>query len=113
MSYDLLFGFTGLLSFGHALYFAVGVYVAAIAMTRWHWGFWVSIAFTALVGLVLAVVLGAVSLRVAGIAFAMVTLAFAQAGSILALKNPYKLDRAARKASASTTTSCPRGPSAS
>jgi branched-chain amino acid transport system permease protein len=90
LSYDLLFGFTGLMSFGHALYFAIGVYVAAIAMTRWHWGFWPSVGVTALVGFVLAVVLGAVSLRVAGIAFAMVTLAFAQAGSILAFKNPYK-----------------------
>ena len=89
LSYDLLFGFTGLLSFGHALYFAVGVYVAAIAMTRWHWSFWQAILFTALVGFLLAVVLGAVSLRVGGIAFAMVTLAFAQAGSILVLKNPY------------------------
>ncbi len=89
LSYDLLFGFTGLLSFGHALYFAVGVYIAAIAMTRWHWGFWPSIGFTAVVGLVLAAILGAVSLRVGGIAFAMVTLAFAQAGSILAFKNPY------------------------
>ena len=89
LSYDLLFGFTGLLSFGHALYFAVGVYVAAIAMTRWHWTFWQAILFTALVGFVVAVVLGSVSLRVGGIAFAMVTLAFAQAGSILVLKNPY------------------------
>lgn len=89
LSYDLLFGFTGLLSFGHALYFAVGVYVAAIAMTSWHWSFWQSVLFTALVGFLLAVVLGAVSLRVSGIAFAMVTLAFAQAGSILALKDPY------------------------
>jgi branched-chain amino acid transport system permease protein len=88
MTYDLLFGFTGLLSFGHALYFAVGVYVVAIAITKWHWGFWVAIAFTALIGLLLPVVLGAVSLRVGGIAFAMVTLAFAQAGSILVLKNP-------------------------
>ena len=58
LSYDLLFGFTGLLSFGHALYFAVGVYIAAIAMTRWHWDFWVSVGFTALVGFLLAVVLG-------------------------------------------------------
>ena len=89
LSYDLLFGFTGLLSFGHALYFAVGVYIAAIAMTHWHWSFWPSVLFTALVGFLLAVVLGSVSLRVSGIAFAMVTLAFAQAGSILALKNPY------------------------
>ena len=44
LTYDLLFGFTGLLSFGHALYFAVGVYVAAIAMTSWHWGFWPAVA---------------------------------------------------------------------
>jgi len=43
------------------------------------------------VGLLLPLVLGAVSLRVGGIAFAMVTLAFAQAGSVLAFKNPYKL----------------------
>ena len=43
LSYDLLFGFTGLMSFGHALYFAIGVYIAAIAMTRWHWGFWPSV----------------------------------------------------------------------
>jgi branched-chain amino acid transport system permease protein len=90
MTYDLLFGFTGLLSFGHALYFAVGVYLVAISLTRWHWSFAVGILFAALVGLVLPLVLGAVSLRVGGIAFAMVTLAFAQAGSVLVLKNPYK-----------------------
>jgi branched-chain amino acid transport system permease protein len=89
MSYDLLFGYTGLLSFGHALYFAVGVYITAIAITRWHWSFVAAIAFTALIGVLLPLVLGAVSLRVGGIAFAMVTLAFAQAGSILAFKNPY------------------------
>ena len=89
MTYDLLFGFTGLLSFGHALYFALGVYLVAVAITKWHWGFWVALAFTALVGLVVPLVLGAVSLRVGGIAFAMVTLAFAQAGSILAFKNPH------------------------
>jgi len=33
MTYDLLFGFTGLLSFGHALYFAAGVYVTDVAIT--------------------------------------------------------------------------------
>jgi len=90
MTYDLLFGFTGLLSFGHALYFAAGVYVTDVAITRWHSSFIESIAFTALVGVVLPLVLGAVSLRVGGIAFAMVTLAFAQAGSILVFKNPHK-----------------------
>jgi len=89
LTYDLLFGFTGLLSFGHALYFAVGVYVACIAITKWHWGFVPALAFTALVGILLPLALGAVSLRVGGIAFAMVTLAFAQAGSILVFKNPH------------------------
>jgi branched-chain amino acid transport system permease protein len=89
-TYDLLFGYTGLLSFGHALYFAVGVYIAGIAMTYWHWGFWPSVLFTAALGIVLPLVLGALSLRVGGIAFAMVTLAFAQAGSVLAFKNPHR-----------------------
>jgi branched-chain amino acid transport system permease protein len=37
LTYDLLFGFTGLLSFGHALYFAVGVYLTAIGTTKWDW----------------------------------------------------------------------------
>jgi branched-chain amino acid transport system permease protein len=87
LSYDLLFGFTGLMSFGHALFFAIGVYVPAIAMTRWEWGLGQSLLLTAGVALALPLVLGALSLRVAGIAFAMVTLAFAQAGNVLALKN--------------------------
>ena len=89
MTYDLLFGFTGLLSFGHALYFALGVYLVAVSLTKWHWSFAEGVAFAAVAGAVVALVLGAVSLRVGGIAFAMVTLAFAQAGSILAFKNPH------------------------
>ena len=89
LTYDLLFGFTGLLSFGHALYFALGVYLPATAMTKWGWGFWPSLAVTAAFGLLLPLVVGAVSLRVTGIAFAMVTLAFAQVGAVLAIKNPH------------------------
>jgi len=89
LTYDLQFGYTGLLSFGHALYIAIGVYLSNIAITDWHWNFWVAILFTMGVALVLANVLGAVSMRVGGIAFAMVTLAFAQAGAVLALKDPH------------------------
>jgi branched-chain amino acid transport system permease protein len=88
LTYDLLFGFTGLLSFGHALYFAVGVYLTAIATTKWDWSLPAALGLTAAVALVLPLVLGSVSLRVGGIAFAMVTLAFAEAGSILVDKNP-------------------------
>lgn len=88
LTYDLLFGFTGLLSFGHALYFAVGVYLTAVATTHWGWSLWQAVAFTAGAAIVVPLLLGAVSLRVGGIAFAMVTLAFAEAGSILVDKNP-------------------------
>lgn len=89
LTYDIQFGYTGLLSFGHALYIALGVYLSNIAITDWHWSFWPSILFTMVVAVVLATVLGYVSLRVGGIAFAMVTLAFAQAGAVLALKDPH------------------------
>jgi len=91
LSYDVLFGFTGLLSFGHALYFALGVYVPAIALTKWEWGLPQALLLLAAVALVVPLVLGAVSLRVGGIAFAMVTLAFAQAGNIVVQTNPRNL----------------------
>ena len=88
LTYDLLFGFTGLLSFGHALYFALGVYLTTIALTRWEWGLVPTLLVVAVVAVLLPLLLGAVSLRVGGIAFAMVTLAFAQAGQVLVQKNP-------------------------
>jgi branched-chain amino acid transport system permease protein len=89
LTYDIQFGYTGLLSFGHTLYIALGVYLSNIAITDWHWGFWPAILFTMGATFVIANVLGYVSLRVSGIAFAMVTLAFAQAGAVLALKDPH------------------------
>ena len=88
LSYDLLFGFTGLLSFGHALYFALGVYVPAIALSQWGWGLPAALGLLFGVALVVPLVLGSVSLRVGGIAFAMVTLAFAQAGYVIVQTNP-------------------------
>jgi branched-chain amino acid transport system permease protein len=91
LTYDLVFGYVGLLSFGHALYFATGVYVTAIALTRWHWSLLAALALTAVVSIVLPLVLGAVCLRMRDIPFAMVTLAFAQAGSILVMQNPFGL----------------------
>ncbi|MBV8425214.1 MAG: branched-chain amino acid ABC transporter permease [Candidatus Eremiobacteraeota bacterium] len=91
LTYDLIFGYTGLLSFGHALYFAVGVYVTAVALTKLHWNLTQALALTAVIALVLPVVLGAICLRVRDIPFAMVTLAFAQAAAILVAQNPLGL----------------------
>ena len=91
VGYDVMFGFTGLLSFGQVLYFATGAYVFDVALTQWHWTMFAAVALTIVVGLVLAVVLGVISLRVDGIAFAMVTLAFAQAGYYVIEDNPHNL----------------------
>ncbi|TFV54982.1 branched-chain amino acid ABC transporter permease [Geodermatophilus sp. DF01-2] len=88
LSYDLLFGFTGLLSFGHALYFAAGTYAANLALTEFGLGLGTAVALTTAVGVLLPLVVGAVALRVEGIAFAMVTLATAQVGSIIVLQDP-------------------------
>ena len=87
VTYDLLFGIAGLLSFGHALYFAVGCYLFAIALEKWHMAIGPAALLTVAVGAGTAVAVGAISLRVTGISFAMVTLAFAQAGSTLVYRN--------------------------
>jgi branched-chain amino acid transport system permease protein len=86
--YDLLFGRTGMLSFGHALYFAAGVYGTDILVTRAHWPLWQAVLAALAGGTVLAAALGAVALRTSGIAFAMVTLAFAQVGAIVVQRDP-------------------------
>jgi branched-chain amino acid transport system permease protein len=91
LTYDLLFGYTGLLSFGHALYFALGVYLTTIGLTKWEWGLATTLLVVVGAGILVPLVLGAISLRVGGIAFAMVTLAFAQAGQVLVQKNPDEL----------------------
>jgi branched-chain amino acid transport system permease protein len=88
LSYDLLFGFTGLLSFGHALYFAGGTYAANLALTELGWGLGAALLLTTAVGILLPLLVGSVALRVSGIAFSMVTLATAQVGSILVLQDP-------------------------
>ncbi|MET8092769.1 branched-chain amino acid ABC transporter permease [Micromonospora sp. NPDC005220] len=85
--YDLLFGRTGMLSFGHALYFAAGVYGTDILITRAGLPLWQAALLTITGGTILAALLGAVALRTVGIAFAMVTLAFAQVGAILVARD--------------------------
>ncbi|WP_446211483.1 branched-chain amino acid ABC transporter permease [Micromonospora sp. IBSANI012] len=85
--YDLLFGRTGMLSFGHALYFAAGVYGTDILVTRAGLPLWQAALLAVTGATTLAALLGAVALRTVGIAFAMVTLAFAQVGAILVARD--------------------------
>lgn len=88
LGYDVMFGFTGLLSLGVVMYFAEGVYVFDIAVTKWSWPVGSAVALTVAVALAMALVLGAIALRVSGIAFSMVTLAFAQSFYYLIEDNP-------------------------
>jgi branched-chain amino acid transport system permease protein len=83
LTYDLLFGFTGLLSFGHAIYFASGIYVTAILINDFNWNFLLAILGAIIFTAVIATLTGAASLRTTGITFAMVTLAFGQAGHVV------------------------------
>jgi len=77
-AFNLLIGFTGLLSFGHAAFFGTAGYVAGNAIKVWGWptelGLLAGVAAGALVGLVM----GALAIRRQGIYFAMITLALAQ-----------------------------------
>lgn len=88
LSYHLLFGTAGLLSFGHSLYFGAGVYGIAMLLARTDLPFVVAAALVVVGALVLSNLVGSVALRVSGISFAMVTLAFAQAGNVLIRRNP-------------------------
>jgi branched-chain amino acid transport system permease protein len=88
LSYNLLLGTGGLLSFGHALYFGAGAYGLGILLEHTELSLWPAVGLTLMGAGAIAVLTGAVSLRVSGIPFAMVTLAFAQAGSVLVRRNP-------------------------
>ena len=86
-SYDLLLGYTGIVSFAHTMFFGIGGYGAGLALYTWG-PTWFSVLIGTLLGLVLAVllalVIGLFSLRVRAIFFAMITLAVASAFAILA-----------------------------
>ena len=76
-SLRLITGVGGLVSFGHAAYFGIGAYAAAIASTHGY-PFVASLALAPLVAMLAALMFGALCIRLSGIYLAMLTLAFAQ-----------------------------------
>ena len=81
-SFDLLLGYTGIVSFAHTMFFGIGAYGVAIASTRIGptWGALViGVAAALLASLMLSLLIGLFSLRVKAIFFAMITLAVASA----------------------------------
>ena len=89
-SYDVVLGYTGIVSFGHAMYFGFGAYAVALALGRLGaptYGHLVlGLAAGMLVSATVALAIGAFSLRIKAIFFAMITLAFAEFALILAVQ---------------------------
>ncbi len=86
-SFDLLLGYTGIVSFAHTMFFGIGAYGVAIASTRLGstWGaIALGVALALGVSLLLSLLIGLFSLRVKAIFFAMITLAVASAFLALA-----------------------------
>ncbi|HEY1934805.1 MAG TPA: branched-chain amino acid ABC transporter permease [Acetobacteraceae bacterium] len=77
-AFNLMIGYIGLLSFGHAAFFGMGSYLAAWTMKFWHVDAVVAIAIGGATGAALGLCLGYLAIRRSGIYFAMITLALAQ-----------------------------------
>jgi branched-chain amino acid transport system permease protein len=78
MSLDLLMGYAGMVSFGHSAFFGVGGYVAALGLIHWGANAATGLVLPALAAALAALVIGYFSIRVSGVYFIMLTLAFSQ-----------------------------------
>jgi branched-chain amino acid transport system permease protein len=88
-AFNLLLGFTGLLSFGHAAFFGAGAYGAGYALLHWGLTPELGLAVGALVATLLGALFGSLAIRRQGIYFAMITLALAQMVYFFCLQAPF------------------------
>ncbi len=85
-AFNLLIGYVGLISFGHAMFFGWASYVTAYAAKSWGWPPELAIVIGTLTAAVLGIVAGGLAIRRQGIYFAMITLALAQMMYFFALQ---------------------------
>jgi branched-chain amino acid transport system permease protein len=89
-SFDIMLGYTGILSFGHGMFFGIGAYCVAFLLEKYgsptYLNLVVGLLAAAVVAVVLALLISFISLRVKAIFFAMVTLALAELAIVLANK---------------------------
>ena len=83
ISYDLVLGITGLLSFGHAMFFAVGAYLTGVLLKTFGWTLFPTVGAVIVAGIVQAMLFAIVLPRVKGITFALVTLGMASVFAIM------------------------------
>ena len=78
MGVDLLLGFTGLLSLGHALFFGLGAYVSGLVLKEVSVSFWVAMLITLAVSTVAGTLAGIIAIRARGVYFALITFGMAE-----------------------------------
>jgi branched-chain amino acid transport system permease protein len=88
-AFNLLLGFAGMLSFGHAAFFGFASYVTSWLITAQQWNTVESVVAGTAVAAVLGAVIGAIAIRRQGIYFAMITLALGQLVYFLCLQAPF------------------------
>ncbi|WP_431324713.1 branched-chain amino acid ABC transporter permease [Rhizobium sp. YTU87027] len=88
-AFNLVLGYAGLLSFGHAAFFGGGAYIAAQAAKVWHLPFELAVLAGTIFAAAIGLVFGALAIRRHGIYFAMITLALAQMIYFLAVQMPF------------------------
>lgn len=86
LSYNLLLGYTGIVSFGHALFFGGGAYITAILMKTYHFPFLITLLIGAVVCLLIGLAIGGLSIRAKEIYFSMLTMALGQFFYMIVLK---------------------------
>jgi branched-chain amino acid transport system permease protein len=88
-AFNLLLGYTGLLSFGHAAYLGAAGYATGYACKEWGWPPLLGILLGTLVATVLGYIIGSLAIRRSGIYFAMITMSFAQLIFFLCIQFPF------------------------
>lgn len=83
ISFDLIFGYTGLLSFGQALFFGLGGYSVAITIMRFGLNSGIGLLFAVMIPILFACFVGYFSVKLTGIHFVIITIIFALIGSTL------------------------------
>lgn len=78
MSFDLLIGYTGMASLGHAAYFGIAAYATGLLALRLGWNVWLALPASLLIAAITAALFGLLALRTRGSYFLMITLALSQ-----------------------------------
>jgi len=85
LGYNVLFGYVGLLSLGHAMFFACGLYAAGLPVYHLGWEVPLAFLFAVVISALAAALIGAIALRTQGVAFMIVTLMFSQVAYLATL----------------------------